>query len=103
MVSAVEQLQVLNCVLDINDSASAVFDVHPSWLDQFSHLTTTHVQCILPVPRSSAITERVAVRFYPTAEVFISRDPPQFNERLPFKRRRTAVDTVIACKLFERN
>ena len=88
MVLAVEQLQILYGVLDVDDSACAVFHVDLTRLYQFPHLASSQMQRVLPIPWSVAIGKTVAMRFHAPTQSLISSHPPQFDERLSFKRLR---------------
>src|SRR5689334_11388017 len=67
------------------------------------HLTAAQVQRVLPVPRRPAICECITMRFNAPAEAFIPRNPSQFDQRLPFERRRLSLRAVIIFEFIERS
>src|SRR5215510_1579041 len=101
MILAVQDLQVLRGVFEVDDSTGAVFDVDPAWFDQFTRLAASQVKRVLPVPGSAAVRESVAASLHAPAQRLVSGHPPQFDERLAFKRRRFSVLAVIILQSLE--
>src|SRR5215813_1630043 len=96
-----EQLLVLDGIFDIDNASSAVLDIYLAWLHQLPHLAPSKMQCVLPIPRSIAVRERVTMRFNSTAQPLIPRNPSQLDEGLPFIRESLAAETVVPLKLVE--
>src|SRR5262249_40573011 len=101
MTIAMQNLQVLRYVLDVNNSAGAVFDIDPARLDQFAGLTAAQMQRILPIPGSATVSEAVATRLHTPAQSLISGHPSQFDERLAFERRGFSMPAVVILQLLE--
>src|SRR5262245_14092440 len=101
MILAVNELQILRGVLDVNNSAGAVFDVDPPRLDQFVRLTAAQTHRGFPVPGSAAVSEAVAALLHAPAQSFVSGHPSQFDERLTFEWRRLSILAVIIHQALE--
>src|SRR5262249_2702775 len=92
---AVQKLQVLRGVLDVDNSAGAVFDVDLTRLDQFARLTAAQMHRVLPIPGCAAVGKTVAAFLHAPAQDLVSGHPSQFDERLAFERRRLSILAVV--------
>src|SRR5262245_3464695 len=95
MILAVQKLQVLRGVLDVDDPAGAVFDVDLTRLDQFARLTAAQMHRILPIPGGAAVGKTVAAFLHAPAQDLVSGHPPQFDQRLSLEWRGLSVLAVV--------
>src|SRR5262249_24411808 len=95
MILAVQKLQILRGVLDVDDSAGAVFDVDLTRLDQLARLAAAQMYRVLPVPGSAAVGKTVAACLHAPAQGFVPGHPSQFNERLAFEWRGLSILAVV--------
>src|SRR5262245_47138331 len=96
---AVQQLQVLNGVFNVDDSAGAVLHIHIARFHQFRHLSAAQVKSVLPIPGLAAERETIAMRFDASSEFFIAGTPSQFYQCLPLEWRCFAANAVVLHEL----
>ena len=103
MLLAIQQLQILHGVFNVDDASGAVLHIDSAGLHELLHLPLPQVKRILPVPGLAAIRKAVAMRLHAAAQILVSGTPSQFDQRLTFKRRRVPVDAVVLRELFKRS
>ncbi len=95
-------LEILDCIFDIDNPSVAMFEVYRASLHELLQLLPAQVEGNTKIPRFTAVDITITMGFDSLTQGRIARHMPQFNQWLAFERGGKTVVTIVARDLVER-